>query len=454
MEKIVFSISFKSSGKYSIYSDLSLLSKHTFAEFKPDPEWVSITQKELLDMGFDLEAESEVGLSFSCGMDLFNDIFNASLIKKKVRGISNIDYFYYESESEIEIPTNMNYISRIILPKQLFVLDDLIENENAPSLNYPHYRLPDDVRGLSKIEKLEELYEDVKTPNVVMIDTGLYKHKYFYNKYNDITVLPAVSFFDPAKDERGHGTGMAAILLSIESKCKLTVIKASNLNYSYPLVAMQKANMLNPDVISCSWGVIGYEPHLYLEVANALSKNIVVVFSAGNGSCDRARSIFQTIAYPEVITVGGCLPHEDGSFEISDISSSYESNIFEGRRVPDLCGLCGKLPFAQIVLMPTQSASYFDKENSKRDGTLQNDGWFVSSGTSAAAAYVSGIISTAIRKGIFKKENIMLEIFNCCKPVTKGKSFMGDLADSEFKNHASGYGFLDAEGILNRIRNS
>ena len=54
--------------------------------------------------------------------------------------------------------------------------------------------------------------------------------------------------------------------------------------------------------------------------------------------------------------------------------------------------------------MPIQPAALFDFENGKRDGTAQDDGWFVSSGTSAAAAYVSGIVANILEASLIQKK--------------------------------------------------
>lgn len=134
--------------------------------------------------------------------------------------------------------------------------------------------------------------------------------------------------------------------------------------------------------------------------------------------------------------------HEDGKLEISDISSSYYSDIFVDRHVPDLCGICGKLPYAQIILMPIQPAALFDILNGKRDCTKQDDDWFVSSGTSAAAAYVSGILANLLRIESVKKEDLFDLAKKCCEPIKNGKNFMGESATEDDVDMATGYGFV------------
>ena len=440
-------MTFFSRGGLSIYRDLKLLNKSTFEQFVPEHEWIEATKLILEAAGMSIEALSEVGLSCSCTKERFEEYFGTAIEKKKIRGIKDIEYFVYENTKEIIIPKALKFVEKIFLPKQLFVLSE----ETMPDLEYYHYTVPNGIRELVKSEFISKIGKRKRQCQVAMIDTGLYPHEHFKKHGYDIKVLPAVSFLDPTKDERGHGTGMASVLLSIADNSKLTMIKAANLNYSFPVAALQKASSLNIEILSCSWGIIGYEPQAHLEIVNLINKEITVVFSAGNGASDRCKSIFQTIACPDILTIGGCMV-ENEEIEVSDISSSYWSDIYDNRHVPDLCGICGKLPYAQVILMPIQPSALFDFENGKRDGTQQDDGWFVSSGTSAAAAYISGIIAIMKELEIIETSQIISLLKASCKKVRSGKSFMGDYASEENNNLAVGYGFLDFEGIYHTLQ--
>lgn len=444
-EVVVFTVTLFSQNGKSIYKNLSELNRDTFNEFVPPEKNLNATIKLLNNKGIHIEAFSEVGITGSCNKELFEKIFNTKVNKTKVRGIQEGEYFTYETVDEISIPKEFCYVEKITMPRQMFVLNE----EIRPELPYFHYTVPDGVQKIAKKKLIDSLDRDRKSCNVCIVDTGLYKHNHFLKHNYDISVESAVSFFDPEKDERGHGTGMTAVLLSNIEKSRVTMIKASNLNWSYPVAALQKASKYNFDVLNCSWGIMGFEPQAYLEIANIIRKGTIVIFSCGNGSTDRKKSFLQTIAYPEILSVGGCMVNEDGSIEVSDISSSYDSDIFPNRHAPDLCGICGKLPYAQVILMPIQPAALFDYENGKRDGTKQDDGWFVSSGTSAAAAYVSGLVANIIETNLIDREEIVQVLKKACKTVNSGQNFMGEIPTGKKTDSATGGGFLDFESILN-----
>lgn len=446
-EIVVFTVTMYSKDGKSIFDNLCELNKETFIQFVPSEDSVCKTIHSLKSRGMFIEASSEVGITCSCSKVHFENTFATKVTKSKVKGIQEGEYFTYEIEDEIDIPTWLECVEKITMPRQMFVLDERIQ----PQLPYFHYTLPKGIQQVAKKELLDKCMFDRKECKVGIIDTGLYQHDYFKKNSYEFSVDSAVSFFDCNKDEKGHGTGMSAVLLALLDKSKITMIKASNLNWSYPVAALQQASKYNFDVLNCSWGIIGFEPQAYLEIANLINKGTIVVFSCGNGATDRKKSFLQTIAYPDVISVGGCMVHMDGTIEVSDISSSYDSDLFENRHAPDLCGICGKMPYAQIILMPIQPAALFDFENGKRDGTAQDDGWFVSSGTSAAAAYVSGIVANILEASLIQKEDVSEFLINSCKKVSEGKNFMGEVASGREYDLATGSGFLDFESVLSNL---
>lgn len=442
MERVVFSITFKSKGGVSIYNNLEELNSKTFVNFIPKPEWIEETKNGFVNLGCLVEAQSEVGLTLSCELRLFEKIFNTKVIKERIKYISDYEKYVYKNKEDIHISPEFKYIEKIIIPKQSFELDTILETER-PELEYHHLNVPDDIIKIGKVEKFHKGGIKGNEINVVMIDTGLYSHQHYKKQGINFNKISAVSSFNPEVDERGHGTAMSSVLLSIAPEVNYTMIKSCDAYYSYPIAALQKATELKPDIVNCSWGIIGFEPQIYLEIANAIDRGIIVVFSSGNGSSDRKKAFFQSISYPEAITVGGCYVDENLDMELSDISSGYKSDIFVERYVPDLCGICGKLPKAQLILLPTQPACIFDVANGKRDGTKQDDGWMVSSGTSAAAAYVSGLIALYLQiNPKIDRKQIKSILQSKCLPILKGKNYMGYDAVDEMPNSSSGKGFL------------
>lgn len=451
-EKTIVSFTFKSKSGRSIYNmdDLREINNSNIDEFKPDLGHIERLVNFLENEGFTIEARTEVGLSISGEIEQLEFVFKTKINKERIKYIRNYEFYQYTAEHEMNFKYPEDCIEKIFIQKQFFVLSNEI-SATGPEVAYYHLNVPDDLQRIGNVDVFYKNNLWGNNVKVALIDTGFYyNHPYFKDKNYNYHVIPAIDNFNISQDERGHGSGMSSILLSIAPNVDYTMIKASDTYISYPLTAFQKASMIDADIINCSWGVIGFEPHLYLEIVNAIQKGAVVVYSAGNGSTDRVSSILQTIAHPEIISVGGCYPREDGQIEAADLSSSYYSDIYTERYCPDICGICGMLPNGQLILFPSQPGSVFDRKNGKRDGTKMDDGWFVSSGTSAAAAYISGLIALAInRKPELDHRQIKQHIINCCNNVLLGKSFMGHKADSSGWNKAVGYGFLDGHKLYN-----
>lgn len=447
-------ITLKSKSGRSIYRDFDQFNSKTARDYFPYEECVFETMQSLAALGLHIESFSNVGITISGSQQLFHNVFGVKVDCLPIKYIRQSKYYYFHPESEPAIPFELSNVERVSFPKQLFVLnksDASGLSAEGPNLDYFHLRLPHDIASLAKVDRFGLPSQRAKNVHVVMIDTGMFRHEYYSQHGFTFQVVPAVDSFDIRCDERGHGTGMAAILLSIASGANFTMIKASDDFFSFPIAAFQKAAHLKPDIINCSWGTIGFEPHLYLEIAACIESGIPVIFSAGNGSDDRKDAMFQTIAYPGVISVGGCNPRPDGTLEVADISSSYESDLFKERHVPDVCGICGNLPYSQLVLMPTQPESLFDRENGKRDGTSRDDGWFVSCGTSGAAAYVTGLIACALPYFKIHQTRLWDILVKSTQKVSSGKSYMGDIAANEPFNGAVGYGFLDGEKLFAQL---
>src|SRR5205085_8297084 len=133
-------------------------------------------------------------------------------------------------------------------------------------------------------------------------------------------------------------------------------------------------------------------------VANAIAMGITVVFSAGNGHAGFPGQ------HPDVISAGGVFVDADGSMQASNYASSFDSQIFPGRHVPDVCGLVGMQPQAIYIMLPLQPKCEIDQELSSGgafpngDETKPGDGWSAISGTSAAAPQIAGICALLKQK--------------------------------------------------------
>ena len=121
-----------------------------------------------------------------------------------------------------------------------------------------------------------------------------------------------------------------------------------------------------------------------------LPSGIVVCFSASNGGWGFPSQ------HPDVLAVGGVFMNPDGTMRASDYSSGFMSNVYPGRRVPDVSGLVGMQPRAAYIMLPLAEGSAIDASSAGGthpvgDETANNDGWAAFSGTSASCPQVAGV---------------------------------------------------------------
>jgi subtilisin family serine protease len=128
-----------------------------------------------------------------------------------------------------------------------------------------------------------------------------------------------------------------------------------------------------------------------VEIQDAIEQGILVVFSAGNGQFSVESQV------PGVFAAGGVFAEADGNLRASDYASGYQSPWFNEVIVPSACGLVGLLPRAQYLMLPVPPGCELDQVESQPsdddlngDSTLNNDGWALFSGTSAAAPPIAG----------------------------------------------------------------
>jgi subtilisin family serine protease len=230
-------------------------------------------------------------------------------------------------------------------------------------------------------------------------------------------------------------------------------------------LAFKTAADLNPAVITNSWGyhlpnittLPKFLKPLEAEVIRAVKiLGITVVFSAGN--CHVAFPAMM----PQVIAAGGVyarreLDGDDFKLEATDYASSFVSQIYPGRAVPDFCGLVGKKPRGIYIMLPVQPECYIDQALAgssypNKDETAPDDGWAVISGTSAAAPQVAG--ACALLKQIqpsLSPELIKNVLSASARDVKLGQSCMGNKAGKGFDS-ATGAGLVDAYGAYKLAR--
>ncbi|MGW5000340.1 S8 family serine peptidase [Streptomyces hydrogenans] len=439
----------RSAGGPTLGDDPAPLLRHGVEEFLPAPGTVDRLADAYAREGLAVEARTEVGLTVSGHPDLLAEVFGHPVRPVRNKYIRETVRHEFAAAGPLRSRPHPELVAEVRVPRAGFELAagaPPVPRATPPLPRDPRrLSLPGDAVRLAGAGPAHEAGNRGDGVRVVMVDTGLYDHPHHRAHGYRTSVVPALSALDPAVDERGHGTAMSALLLAVAPAAELTMVKMACESFSFPVAAFQRAVELAPDVISCSWGTLRAEPHLHLEVADAVRRGITVLFAAGNGSTDRRTAMFQSVATPGAITVGGVHVTPDGRRRAADLASSYRSEVFPGRRVPDLSGPCGMLPHGDYVVFPTQPGCMFDRRNSAYDDTAPDDGWLVSSGTSGATAYAAGVVALAVQRGIGKGRALTAaDLADACLPVTEGRTQTGDACGGVCPNEAVGLGLLTA----------
>jgi subtilisin family serine protease len=250
----------------------------------------------------------------------------------------------------------------------------------------------------------------------------------------------------------GHGTAIAYNTFAVAPRVTVLGYKQTD----PPQDALEDAADGGADIISCSWGWDGEQSFTMLEatIRSIVQEGKIVLFSAGNGQQAWPGSM------PEVLSIGGVYADRQGQLEASNFASGFNSNLYQGRRVPDVSGLCGQRPKGIYILMPCAPGSEFDQALSghafpDRDETAADDGWFGASGTSSGAPQVAGLAALLVQRGREKgialtTDSVRSMLQQTAIAVQKGSNAQGFPAVGH-PNIAVGFGLVDAAAALECI---
>ena len=180
--------------------------------------------------------------------------------------------------------------------------------------------------------------------------------------------------------------------------------------------------------------------------------------SAGNGEFSFPGMM------PDVISVGGVYVDSKGNRRASDLASAFNSKIYSGRHVPDICGLVGlKLKLRNKILKAFVHSEYHDDylmlpvppgsdidayKSLAPDKTSDRDGWAAFSGTSAAAPQIAGVCALLKAKNPnLTPSGIKAILQDTAIKVFKGKSNPDSSDDGKTSQKgagATGAGLVDA----------
>jgi len=380
----------------------------TVGDFEAEPDVVRRAVHLLADAGFDVLQATSLMINFAGSKEQFESAFGTSLVAEerpvvKPQGVEEPATFYDSPDTDVPglISTAGTRFEE--------VLEGVALEEPAyptaptafpPPQDYFHLDVPADVALGCNAERAHRGGTTGAGITVAMVDTGWQPHPWFVERgyrVNPVVLGPGTA--DPGVDENGHGTGESANVFSTAPDCTLTPVKAATSSGALVnmTAAFNAAVALGPHVITNSWtsdvqsGPLSAAMQARAAaVAAAWAAGIVVVFAAGNGHWGFPGQ------HPDVISVGGVDVRQDGALRASDYTSGFDSNVYPGRRVPDVSGLVGMRPGAQLIMLPVPEGSALDAQlaggnHPEGDETAGADGWAAFSGTSAATPQVAGV---------------------------------------------------------------
>jgi subtilisin family serine protease len=457
-------------------------------KLRPSQETFDKVKSELKKSNFKITAEGAFNVVISSSKDNFEKVFNVKLKEQEEPVFLNYKepkQKYYITSIDIQVPeTLISYVDQISLCKPIKYL---AESAIPPQPNYHHFNVPVDIESLINATQAHNEGWTGKGVEVIMIDSGFYYHNYYKNKGYIISVFDDEGnekILDDGIDYVGHGTAMAS--------CLLAVAPGVNFRMIYPQYGFQSIQTfllaigMEPHIITLSGGPAERDEAFEIEIEIAISLGIVVTVACGNlGWINSLATI------PGVISVGGVYVDDTGQRFASNYASSGYSEYYN-REFPDVCGITGTRvmnitfqegsvfcdpPLGHITI-PTQPFNSGDQyfasgtcdsngvllpdgvdedeaqqtEYTSPDGTLDNDGWVVASGTSSAAPMVAGVAALLLEKGPNLTPYSLKSILQAtAKDIISGTTASGDTSTSGY-DRATGYGLVDAYGAIHISR--
>jgi serine protease AprX len=318
----------------------------------------------------------------------------------------------------------------------------VVPPSEPPQINEHHVRLPEQLSEILRADTVHRRGLTGKGIRIAVIDSGFYSHPFYEAHGYRITRVPTRKEPAPHIDEYGHGTAQLASLFSVAPEAEVLAIKCLDKD---PCYSLRKAIALRPDILVCAWGFnidrpgtkklpLEYHP-MHRLLLSAHERGISVIAAAGNGQYAFPGNM------PEVISAGGVFYTADKEFTPSDVASHFQSSIFPGRTVPDLCGLVGNLPYGRLLLVPVPPKARLAKRPAfsmiaaGEPTATQISGWAMFSGTSGAASMIAGAAALLLQQ----------------HPGLSPQEIKQILIDSSRKISDADFGVLDVEAALAQL---
>lgn len=339
-------------------------------------------------------------------------------------------------------------------PPQFFSLNPI-----PPNPSVYHLRV-EDVARLLNAYRCHRLGWTGRGVRIAMTDSGFGRHPFFEQYGFDIQRVNTPLTSHPETDASGHGTGESANCLVIAPDCSFVGVKHDD----YSAEALETAIATAPRIITNSWGwnidtqslssLQASDPNQFNEITDianiigdAVEDGIAVVFSGGNGH------LAFPACLPDVIAVGGAFVDAAGGARASSYASSFISQLYPSRRVPDICGIVGDsgtAPLRGHIMLPVPNGSELEGENLPQSAA--SGGWGIFSGTSAAAPQVAGLIALMLSvHGTLTPAEIKSILQATARDVIGGSTAHGETAVLG-ADLATGSGLVDALQACMRVR--
>lgn len=447
-------VSTKSISGESLFATREMPTKDTVRSFCSRTEDTAGAIKRLEELGFKILQVSEASISISGQIELFQDVFGTRLERRTVAAPAPStamiqaeaepqEFYDYGGEapttdallsSDDDLNQFIDGVALSIPP--IYFEDSLPPLAPVDPAAYRYLFVPDEVAVVLRAAHAHRRGITGRGVVVAMPDTGFYHHAFFKERgYRVLPTLLSGSATNPDEDLNGHGTGESANLFATAPDITLLPIKNNDSVDSIKLAVAHGAQ-----VITNSWGYdIDYPgttwaslhpffKTLAQEIQLAIDKGVVVCFSAGNG-----HHVFPA-CMPDVIAVGGVHVNFPGmTLEASSYASSFQSNIFPGRNVPDFCGLTGRRVtingrgLAPSLMLPVQPGASLDGIDPSTGSAT--DGWGLFSGTSAACPQVAGVCALLLQADPWRSATDVQALLAArARDVDTGTTGTGDTA--------------------------
>jgi hypothetical protein len=387
----------------SMFATDARLASDNVQQFMPPTERATQAATALQSLGFRVQHVGTFSISGDGPRELWESVFGTR-VERRTQPFSTahpelgeVGFWSHVAGVPFTVPESLQGLVERAYP-QLPPL--FFESPLPPRVAYHHLRVPDDVALVLRATPTHERGVTGRGVLVAMPDTGFYRHPFYdWHGYNYNPTL-APDAINVEADDFGHGTAEAANIFAAARDIDFVGVKMGG----NPTLAFKATADLEPAVMTNSWGYhlpgLVTLPNFLLPLEAAVidavrRRGITVCFSAGNGH------IAFPAMMPDVLAVGGVFAYgnlvgSDFQLEASNYASSFDSLIYPGRHVPDVCGLVGMQPGAIYIELPLQPGCTIDVGLSgpgfpNSDETAPDDGWAVISGTSAASPQAAGV---------------------------------------------------------------